>query len=50
MLNRSHPLSRYKANSGKNNKNKCLMHFDPQIGSFSLAINTKYKFVTNFYQ
>ena len=27
MLNKSYPLSRYKANSGKNKK--CLMDFDP---------------------
>ena len=27
MLNKSHPLSRYKANTGKNKK--CLMNFDP---------------------
>ena len=27
-LNKSHPLSRYKTNSGKNKK-ICLMHFDP---------------------
>ena len=26
MLNKSHPLSRYETNSGKN-KEKCLMHF-----------------------
>ena len=28
MLNKSYPLSRYKADSGEN-KEKCLMHFDP---------------------
>ena len=28
MLNKSHPLNRYKANSGKNEE-KCLMYFDP---------------------
>ena len=28
MLNKSHPLSRYKANSGKNKKS-CLMHLGP---------------------
>ena len=28
MLSKSHPLSKYKENSGKN-KEKWLMHFDP---------------------
>ena len=32
MLNKSHPLSRYRANSGKNKKEKCLMHFGPDRG------------------
>ena len=36
MLNKSHPLSRYKANSGKN-KEKCLMHFDPDARVFVLS-------------
>ena len=31
MLNKSHPLSRYKANSGKK---KGLMHFDPESSAF----------------
>ena len=35
MLNKSYPLSRYKANSGKN-KN-CLMHFDPDARVFVLS-------------
>ena len=34
MLNKSHPLSRYKANSGKNKKKKCLMHIDPEVRVF----------------
>ena len=34
MLNKSHPLSKYKANSGKNNKKKILMHFDPDARVF----------------
>ena len=34
MLHKSHPLSRYKANSGKN---KCLMHFDPDARVFVLS-------------
>ena len=50
MLNKSHPVSRNKANSGKNFK-KCLMYFDPDaIGSFSLEIDTRYNFLTNFLQ
>ena len=36
MLNKSHPLSRYKANSGKN-KNKWLMHFDPDARVFVVS-------------
>ena len=36
MLNKSHPLSRYKANSGRNKK-KCLMHFDPDARVFVLS-------------
>ena len=39
MLNKLHPLSRYKANSDKNKK-KCLMHFDPVLGTLPLAIDT----------
>ena len=34
MLNKSHPLSRYKANSGKNKK---MMHFDPDARVFVLS-------------
>ena len=33
MLNKSHPLSRYNANSGKNKK----MHFDPDARIFALC-------------
>ena len=36
MLNKSHPLRRYKANSGKN-KEKCLMHFDHDARVFVLS-------------
>ena len=36
MLNKSHPLRRYKANNGKN-KEKCLMHFDPDPRVFVLS-------------
>ena len=36
MLNKSHPLCRYKANSGKN-KEKCLMHFDPDARVFAIS-------------
>ena len=35
MLNKSHRLSRYKANSDKNNeKKKSLMDFDPETRVF----------------
>ena len=37
MLNKSHPLSRYKANSGKNFKKKCLMYFEPDARAFVLS-------------
>ena len=36
MLNKSHPLSRYRANGGEN-KEKCLMHFDPDARIFVLS-------------
>ena len=36
MLNKSHSLSIYKANNGKNKK-KCLMHFDPDARVFVLS-------------
>ena len=36
-LNKSHPLSRYKANSGKNNEKKCQIHFDPETSVFVLS-------------
>ena len=36
MLNKSHPLSTYKANKGKNKK-KCLMHVDPDARVFVLS-------------
>ena len=36
MLNKSHPLSRYEVNSGKN-KEKCLMHFDPDARVFVIS-------------
>ena len=36
MLDKSHPLCRYKANSGKNKKNP-LMHFDPDASIFVLS-------------
>ena len=36
MLNKSHPLSRYKANSGKN-KEKYLMRFGPDVMVFVLS-------------
>ena len=43
MLNKSHSLSRYKANSGKNKK-ECLVHFDADARVLSLAIDTRYNF------
>ena len=46
MLNKSHPLSRYKANNGKN-KEKCLMHFDPDTRV--LVLSNGHKFVTNLF-
>ena len=36
MLNKLHPLSRCKANNGKN-KEKCLMHFDADARVFVLS-------------
>ena len=36
MLYKSHPLSRYEANNGKNKK-KCLMNFDPDPRVFVLS-------------
>ena len=36
MLSKSHPLSRYKENSGKK-KEKCLIHFDPDARVFVLS-------------
>ena len=36
MLNKSHPLNRYKGNSGKN-KERCLMHSDPDGRVFVLS-------------
>ena len=49
MLNKSHPLRRYKINGGKNKK-KCLMHFDPMLGSLTLATDRRFNLVTNFLQ
>ena len=39
MLNKSRPLSRYKANSGKNKK--WMMHFDPDARVFVLSNSHK---------
>ena len=50
MLNKSHPLSRYKANSGKYNKKNVWYILTLKLGSLSLAIDTRYNFVTNFLQ
>ena len=47
MLNKSHPLSRYKANSGKNKKNVwCILTL--MLGSLFLAIDTRYNFCDKF--
>ena len=47
MLNKSHPLSRYKANSGKNKKNvSCILTL--MLGPFFLAIDTRYNFCDKF--
>ena len=37
MLNKSHPLIRYKKNSGKNPEKKCLMHYDPDTRIFAFS-------------
>ena len=34
MLNKPHPLSTHKTNSGRNPKQECLMHFDPDAKIF----------------
>ena len=41
MLNKLHTLSTYKANSGKNKKRKCFMHFDPDARVFVLSNSHK---------
>ena len=41
MLSKSHLLSRYKANSGKNDLKKCLIDLTLKIGSLSLAIDIR---------
>ena len=48
MLNKSHPLSRYNANSGKNLK-KCLMHFDPDLRVFVFSNWHKIQLSDKFY-
>ena len=37
MLNKLHPFSKDKTNSGKNEKKKYLMHFDPDARVFALS-------------
>ena len=44
MLNKSHSLSRYKANSSKNKKKMFDAFWPWKLGSLSLAIDTRYKF------
>ena len=46
MLNKSHPLSRCKANSGKNKKK--LMHFDPDARVFVLSNSHKIQLCDKF--
>ena len=46
MLNKSHPLSKYKANSDKNKKS--LMHFDPDARDFVLSNWHKIKLCDKF--
>ena len=48
MLNKSHSLSRYNANSGKNLK-KCLMPFDPDLRVFVLSNWQKIQLCHKFY-
>ena len=49
MINKSHLLSRYKTNSGKNNKKQCLMHFDPDNRVFVLSSqNTSFSSISSF--
>ena len=47
MLNKLHPLSRYKTNSDKS-KEKCLMHFDPDPKVFALSIWQKIQLCDKF--
>ena len=48
ILNKSHPLSKYKAKCDINPKKKSLMDLNPDARS--LATDTIYHFVTNFLQ
>ena len=50
MLNKSHPLSRCKSNSGKNNKKNVFYISNLMLGSMTFAIDTIYNFATNFLQ
>ena len=50
MLSESHPLSRYKTNSGKNKKEMFDAFLTLVLGSFPLAIDTRYNFATDFLQ
>ena len=47
MLDKSHSLCRYKANSGKNKK-QCLMHFDPDARVFVLSNRHKIRLSDKF--
>ena len=49
MLNKSYSLSRYKENTGRNEKNvRCFLTL--MLGSLSLTIDTGYDFAINFLQ
>ena len=47
MLNKSHPLNRYKANSG-NTWKECLMHFNPGGKVFALSNQHKIQLSDKF--
>ena len=48
MLNKSYLLSRYKADSGKNEE-KCLIHFDPDARVFMLSNEHKIQLCDKFF-
>ena len=48
MLNKPHPLSTYKTNSGRNPIKECLMQFDPDARVFVLSNWHKIKLCDKF--